>query len=183
MTAPNPNPPLSPAEIRARVTFDDARLLAECELHIHRTGGPGGQHRNKVETAIRLIHRPTGVTVTAGETRSQHENKARALARLREALAIGFRMPPPDTIEWPASACPIGGRLRVSDHNPGLAEALALVLDFFAAAGGSPAAAAERLGISSSSLTKLLADHPRAWVEANRIRAEAGAMPLRNPRS
>lgn len=183
MTAPNPNPPLSPAEIRARVTFDDARLLAECELHIHRTGGPGGQHRNKVETAIRLIHRPTGVTVSAGETRSQHENKARALARLREALAVEFRVSPPERIEWPETARPRDGRLRVSEHNAGLAEALALVLDAFAAAGGSPSAAAERLGISSSSLTKFLADHPRAWVEANRIRAAVGAGPLRNPRS
>lgn len=165
------------------MTYDDARLLAECELHIHRTGGPGGQHRNKVETAIRLIHRPTGVTVSAGETRSQHENKARALARLREALAVGFRIPPTDAAQWPETARPSGGRLRVSDHNAGLAEVLGLVLDAFAAAGGSPSAAAERLGISSSSLTKFLADHPRAWVEANRIRAEVGAGPLRNPRS
>lgn len=170
-------------EIRARVLFDDVRLLAECELHIHRTGGPGGQHRNKVETAIRLIHRPTGVTVTAGETRSQHENKARALARLREALAVGYRIQPGETVVWPETARPSGGRLRVSEHNAGLAEVLALVLDVFAAAGGSPADAAERLGISSSSLTKFLADHPRAWVEANRIRSAAGAGPLRNPRS
>lgn len=182
MDAGKPNSPRSPAEIRARLLFDDAQLLAECEVHIHRTGGPGGQHRNKVETAIRLIHRPSGLAVTAGETRSQHENKACALARLREALAVGFRLPPADGVTWPDAARPVGGRLRVSEHNAALPQALAIVLDAFAAAEGNPRAAAERLGISSSSLTKFLADHPRAWVEANRIRAARGAAPLRNPR-
>src|SRR5262245_57099790 len=84
--------PLSAAEVRARLAWDDARLLAECDIHLHRTGGPGGQHRNKVETAVRLVHRATGLIVTAGETRSQYENKAQALWRLREAIAATVRI-------------------------------------------------------------------------------------------
>ena len=50
-------------------------------------GGPGGQHRNKTESAVRLTHPPTGVTVTATERRSQHENREVALERLRERIA------------------------------------------------------------------------------------------------
>ena len=53
--------------------------------------GPGGQHRNKTESGVRLVHRPTSVTVTATERRSQHENRSHALARLRERLeALAF---------------------------------------------------------------------------------------------
>lgn len=65
---------------------DDDALLAECRLETFRAGGPGGQHQNKAETGVRLTHLPTGITVTARESRSQHRNRKTALARLRAAL-------------------------------------------------------------------------------------------------
>ena len=49
-------------------------------------GGPGGQHRNKTASAVRLVHPPTGVTVTASERRSQAQNRGAALERLRARL-------------------------------------------------------------------------------------------------
>lgn len=72
---------MSSAESRS-----DAELLAECAVETFRAGGPGGQHQNKTESAVRLTHRPTGLVVTARESRSQHRNRARALDRLRAAL-------------------------------------------------------------------------------------------------
>ncbi len=58
-------------------------------------GGPGGQHRNKTESGVRLHHRPTGVTVTATERRSQLQNRGAALERLRERLRTLSHRPAP----------------------------------------------------------------------------------------
>ncbi len=64
----------------------DDGLLAECDVETFRSGGPGGQHANKVESAVRLRHRPSGEVVTRRDTRSQHRNKTLALAELRRRL-------------------------------------------------------------------------------------------------
>jgi protein subunit release factor A len=85
------------------VTVDDAyvflknddALLAECRVETFRAGGPGGQHQNKTESAVRLTHLPTGITVTARESRSQHRNRQVALGRLREALEERTRVDEP----------------------------------------------------------------------------------------
>jgi len=62
-------------------------LLSECDEEFFVAGGPGGQHRNKTESGVRLTHRPTELSVTATERRSQAQNRTAALERLREALA------------------------------------------------------------------------------------------------
>jgi protein subunit release factor A len=74
------------AEETIEIPSDDDALLAECRVETFRAGGPGGQHQNKTESGVRLVHLPTGVRVVAREERSQHRNRARALERLREKL-------------------------------------------------------------------------------------------------
>ncbi len=72
----------------------DEELLRECEVETFRSGGPGGQHVNKVETGVRLRHLPSGVVVNCREERSQHRNKMNCLAKLREAVArLNYRPP------------------------------------------------------------------------------------------
>ena len=69
-----------------QVPDSDEDLLAQCRVETFMAGGKGGQHQNKTESGVRLVHLPTGIAVTAREERSQHRNKQRALERLREKL-------------------------------------------------------------------------------------------------
>lgn len=62
-------------------------LEQECEIEFFTAGGPGGQHRNRVATGVRLRHLPTGTIVMATERRSQAANRRVALERLAERLA------------------------------------------------------------------------------------------------
>ncbi|HYD39539.1 MAG TPA: peptide chain release factor-like protein [Anaeromyxobacter sp.] len=78
---------------RRALALPDDELLRECEETFFVGGGPGGQHRNKTASAVRLVHRATGVTVTATERRSQAQNRGAALERLRAALAPLSRKP------------------------------------------------------------------------------------------
>src|ERR1044071_5173690 len=73
----------------------EPQLLAQCEVDTYRASGPGGQKRNKTSSAVRLRHTPTGLIVIAEESRSQHENKAKALKRLWHALFLELRDPLP----------------------------------------------------------------------------------------
>ena len=77
---------------RAALALDDEALLRACEVFTFVGGGPGGQHRNKTASAVRLFHPPTGVTVTATERRSQAQNRGAALERLRAALSLLTRV-------------------------------------------------------------------------------------------
>ena len=75
--------------------LSDEELLAQCEVQAHRAGGPGGQHRNKAQTAVRIVHLPTGVAAEGKDQRSRAKNLAAALVRLREKLAKrAYRAPP-----------------------------------------------------------------------------------------
>ncbi|HYD01301.1 MAG TPA: peptide chain release factor-like protein [Phycisphaerales bacterium] len=96
MAEPKANPvPLYPCPHPA--CLSEEALLHECDISASRTGGPGGQNRNKLNTLVTITHRPTGVQAHAGERRSQQENKAVAVRRLRLALAVQVRTdaPPP----------------------------------------------------------------------------------------
>ncbi|MCA1825346.1 MAG: peptide chain release factor-like protein [Myxococcales bacterium] len=84
--------------------LDDDALLAQCEVQAHRASGPGGQHRNKAETAVRLVHRPSGITVEGKDERSRTQNLRIALGRLREKLERRAYRPPPRRPTRPSRA-------------------------------------------------------------------------------
>jgi protein subunit release factor B len=64
----------------------DEDLLRDCEVETFRSSGPGGQHVNKTESAVRLRHTPSGVVVTSQQERSQHRNKQLCLQKLRKKI-------------------------------------------------------------------------------------------------
>ena len=66
--------------------LDRATLEREVEIDVLRASGPGGQHVNKTESAVRLTHPPSGVMVVVQDTRSQHRNREVAFERLAERL-------------------------------------------------------------------------------------------------
>ena len=86
MTASEPDNPVEIPE-------DDDALLAECRVETFAAGGPGGQHQNRTESAVRLTHLPTGLKVVARDERSQHRNRQTAIERLRAALHEHLREP------------------------------------------------------------------------------------------
>ena len=83
---------------------DLRRLLRECDVETYRASGPGGQHRNKTESAVRMTHRPTGIVRVATEHRSQLRNRVLALERIARALAARRRRPKPRIATRPTKA-------------------------------------------------------------------------------
>jgi len=65
---------------------DRESLERDCDVEFFIASGPGGQHRNKVETGVRLLHRPSGIIVMATERRSQHANREMAFERMAARL-------------------------------------------------------------------------------------------------
>ena len=82
----------------------DDDLLAECDVDTFRSGGKGGQHANKTESAVHLRHRPSGIVVTSQQERSQHRNKQIALDELRRRLVQRNHRPKPRTKTKPTKA-------------------------------------------------------------------------------
>lgn len=66
---------------------EDKKLLAECKVQAYKASGSGGQHVQKTDSAVRLIHIPTGIRVTSQAERSQYLNKKICLEKLKKKLA------------------------------------------------------------------------------------------------
>lgn len=80
------------------------KLLPEVDVETYRGSGPGGQHRNKTESAVRMTHRPSGIVRVATEHRSQLRNRELALFRIWRALEARKRKPKPRVATAPTRA-------------------------------------------------------------------------------
>jgi len=165
------------------------KLLRQCDVTRTRRQGPGGQHRNKVETAIVLVHRPTGVRSEANERRSQRENHRVALGRLRVNLALAVRgeRASAGSSENAPSTSPsqrwrarlVGKRIVISPGHDDFPALLAETLDAIQEHQFDVASTADDLAVSTSQLVKLLRVEPRALEQVNHHRAALGLKALR----
>jgi hypothetical protein len=171
----------------ARLT--DSQLLAQCEVDTYRASGPGGQKRNKTSSAVRIRHPASGLIVIAEESRSQHENRAKALTRLRQAFFLRLREDlTPEQLRPERLAArddyrdarTAAGRLDLGRKDPRFWPAVGLVLDVLQAVGARVSEAAEVLGVSTGNLIDFLAAVPKVWEQVNHLRAHFGHKPLRD---
>jgi hypothetical protein len=165
--------------------LSEEAFLRDCHFENFRGPGPGGQKRNKTSNSIRLKHFPTNISVMAGESRSQSENKSRAIRRLKLHLATDIRHPidtrfwePP---AWFQSVTQLG-RLSINHHNDHYARTAALVLDLLETLRGSAGDTAKLLGVTTSSIIKFLEGEPQLWTAANQIRKSVRQPPLEGRR-
>src|SRR5687768_2231149 len=164
-------------DVDALLALDEAELERQCRFTAYRSGGPGGQKRNKTASAARITHPPSCITAHSSDFRSQTENRRRALHRLRFKLAAELRTPL-DTrgYEPPAwlTALVSEGKLTANPKNPAYARIAAHALDVLDAAGARLSATAALLGVPTSNVVHLLAAEPTIHAAAQRIRQKYG---------
>ena len=175
------------------LALSDDELLAQCRFERFRVSGPGGQHRNKTDSAVRLTHEPSGVIGYASERRSQHQNRSTALARLRRGIALEVRSEldldlyhPPPALQrvLPRSVeTETPRKERIGPKHREFWTGVGPLLDLFEAVQGSTADCAALLGCSSNQLTKLFASESHLWAAANAIRERHDLNPLRRSKS
>lgn len=153
----------------------DAALLAACDEHRGRAGGPGGQHANKTESGVRLVHRDSGAEAGCSDHRSQATNRSAALHVLRLRLALTLR-----GTSDPAWLAPYvrGGRCAAGPNAQDWHLIVACACDALDAEAGQLAPAAAQLGLTTSQLARLLARDPAVKTAADRLRAGHGLGPL-----
>lgn len=170
--------------------WPDDELLKHCTLTRGRTSGPGGQHRNRVETHCMITHDDTGIIGQAGERREANVNQRVALRRLRLALATEHRVPVPGgTIGselWKGRLVRkrdaegvLRARISVNPDHRDYPSLLAEAMDTIEAAAFDLKAAALRLETSIAQLIKLIGHHKPALARLNTARSERGLPTLR----
>jgi protein subunit release factor B len=149
----------------------DAALLAQCDITSSSSHGPGGQHRNKTESAVRLRHRPSGLTSQCEDHRERARNRVEALKRLRIRLVAATRGA--SEARW-LDPYRRGRQIALGAHAQEFHLVAACALDALQSASGSLADAARSLGVSSTQLAKLLVADKEIHQAANGIRTSFG---------
>jgi RF-1 domain len=166
------------------IASDDG-LIAQCEVDRYRASGPGGQHRNKTESAVRLRHKLTGISAIGEDSRSQSENKLHAVRRLRSALALEVREPvflenftPSARLAAfvAAGTAPLGAKTRLTGE---YWAAIGELLDLLVANNLEIGTSAQRLGITTGALSKLLLHDESVGRALNDLRRAKNMRPLR----
>lgn len=196
----------SASPFRSPVYLDPEKLERACQMERLRRSGPGGQNRNKVETAVRFRHPATGLVGEATERRYQGENRKIALERLRIEIALTVRSPVPASLAPPADvnlgvlenlepkkiaatadaraslrwfARLQGSKIRVAPSSFDYAILVSEFFDVFEANGENLTATAAALETTASQIVRFLGAVPKCLEELNRRRARLGLSRLK----
>jgi hypothetical protein len=164
-------------------TVDEDALLKDCDFTTGRVGGPGGQHRNRVDTAVWIKHVPTGVEAHATERRSQAQNRHMAIFRLRLKLACKVRTVTSRDGHKPSELwCRRrqGEKLPVNPEHDDFPALLSEALDVVTARRYDVAGAAGILGVTMSQLTRLIRNERHAFARINEGREAIGLSRLKS---
>lgn len=167
---------LNPGQRQQWLAGEDKFLLGQCEVDTYRASGPGGQKRNKTSSAVRLRHLPSGLIAISEDSRSQHENKAWALKRLRRDICIKLREPCPDPFCLPENLSPFlsPSGIHISTKNASFFPLGAIVLDLLEKHQGRVSSVGAALKISTAQTSEFLTAEKHLLDQANRIRRHFG---------
>ena len=157
-----------PVDRNTWLALSDSELGALCLWDFHRTTGNGGQKKNKTSSAVRVTHKPTGISAVCDGERSQKMNRREALQKLRMALALNLREPP--EAEIPA----VLHTVLPSLASPSYPLFAAFLLDIIASCGWDTEKAATLLQWSKSRLFKVLGRDKKLGELVNRERLASG---------
>ena len=157
---------------RELLALSDDELLKLCRMDLCRGTGPGGQKRNKTSTAVRVTHLGSGLSASDDATRSQHINRAHALAKLRVELAVN--LPPDEGFSQPTMPLEPVPRTGRSEYPLWLGE----LFSTLQTNGFQPAAAAAAYGCSTAHLIRVIGKDETAWQHFSQARQRLGLPPL-----
>ena len=142
------------------ITVEDKAFERSCRLEFYMASGPGGQKRNRTYSAVRATHKKTSISAAAEESRSQIDNKVKALKRLKKKIALhvrkdflatGFKVHPEATVLFLKE-----GIKRINSKNKLYPLYCAVLLDSIYTAKGKLREASNRLNTSTGKLNKVI---------------------------
>jgi len=160
----------------ASYALGDEDLLRECVVERCRSAGPGGQHLNRTESAVRIVHRASGVEARCQDHRERLRNQTSALSQIRLRLAIAQRGVS-DT-DW-LTTFRRGRQIPLTPRSAGYPLVVAVMLDTLVTSAGHLPEAARALGISTTQLVKVLVADGEVRQAVNALRAGYGVGPVK----
>ena len=149
----------------------DQELMEQCVLDKFRASGPGGQKKNKTDSAVRIRHVSSGLVGLSSESRSQHINRAYALRRLRLKIALTLRSNPPNVrseLEKFVQQTK-NSSFTLNTRNSKYSIIVASLFDELSANNWKVSLTAKKIGVTSSSLNKFLRSNPELWRALNNL--------------
>jgi len=157
------------AERNNWLEITDDELVRLCEFIPFKATGRGGQKKNKSSSAVRLVHKPTDIAVTASKSRCQHTNRKMALNKLRYHIAFEVR----------CDTSPELTTMEMSPNNKKFYLWVAFIFDLLHRHHFAVSNCAKEIDISTSRLIKLLARDDTVWQQVNSQRKALNLTPLK----